>query len=85
MKLAYVASAAALGFSAMVSTAFANEVENHCEAFSAKYDTGYGGCACLGEKADADADLKDAILAIETPEDLDAAPDFVQAAIEECA
>ena len=85
MKLAYAASAVAMGFAAMISTASANEVEEACEAYTAQYGTGYEGCACLGEKAEADADLKEAILAIQSPEDLEAAPDFVQEAIQECA
>lgn len=85
MKIAYAASAVAMGFAAMISTASANEVEEMCEEYTAKYETGYTGCACLGEKAEADADLKAAILAIETPEDYEAAPDFVHAAVEACA
>ena len=85
MKLTYVASAAALAFGTMLAPAAANEVQEACEEFSETYETGYTGCACLGEKAEADADLKEAILAIETPEDLEAADESVTQAVADCA
>ena len=84
MKILNITSAAALALAAMTAPSFANEVEESCEEFTEEYETGYEGCTCLGEKADADADLEEAILSIETPEDLEEADDFVLEAIEAC-
>jgi len=85
MKMNAVLSASALAFATMIAPAAANEIEEACEAYTEEYDTGFEGCACLAEKAEGDEDLKEAILAVETPEDYEASPDILKEAVADCA
>ena len=75
---------AVLAGAAFASPAFANEIAEQCEAYVAENGGDASGCACLGEAADGDAALAEAVLAISTPEDLDAADDATKEAIRAC-
>lgn len=75
-----------LGFiaAALALPAMANDVEDQCVAYTAENDGDPSGCACLGDAASKDPALADAIAMIETPEDLETAPDSVKAAVGAC-
>lgn len=72
----------ALGLAA--APAFANDVADGCREYAAATGGDDSGCDCLGEAADADADLAAALLAISTPEDLEAADASTVEAIRAC-
>ena len=78
-----VLSAAALIF-ATLSPASANETAESCRAYVAENGGDGSGCDCLGEAADADADLAAAIAVIEGPEDLEAADQSTKDKIAAC-
>lgn len=69
---------------ALAAPAVANEVEDQCVAYVTENGGDASGCACLGEAADKDAALMEAILAIASPEDLAAADDATKEAIRAC-
>lgn len=69
---------------ALAGPAMANDVEDQCRAYTAENDGDPSGCACLGEAASKDPALAEAIQSIQTPEDLEAAPESVQAAVGAC-
>jgi hypothetical protein len=71
--------AAALAFPAM-----ANEVEDYCRAYTTENDGDPSGCSCLGEAAAKDPALADALMAIDSPEALEAADESTKAAIDSC-
>ncbi len=64
------------------SPVYANEVEDKCMAYAEENGVDSSGCSCLGETADASAAAE--ILAIASPEDLEAASDETKAAIGAC-
>lgn len=84
MKFLYIASASTFAFGAMLAPAAAADIEERCTNFVEENELDYTGCACLGEKADADEDLKEAILALETREDFENMPDEVREVFIEC-
>ncbi len=75
---------AAIAGAAIAAPAYANEIAEQCEAYIAENGGDASGCACLGEAADGDAALAEAVLAISTPEDLDAADEATKEAIRAC-
>jgi len=81
MKKLIVAVIAGAAFAA---PAFANEVADQCEAYVAENGGDASGCSCLGEAAESDASLTDAIMAIASPADLEAADDATKEAIRAC-
>jgi len=82
MKKLIVAVIAGAAFAA--APAFANEVADQCEAYVAENGGDASGCSCLGEAAESDASLTDAIMAIASPADLEAADDATKEAIRAC-
>lgn len=76
-------SAAALIF-VVHTPASANETADSCRAYVAENGGDDSGCACLGEAADADADLAAAIAVIEGPEELEAADQSTKDKIAAC-
>lgn len=77
-KILTTALAAAL----LASPVYANEVEDKCMAYAEENGVDNSGCSCLGKTADTDAAAE--ILAIVSPEDLEAASDGTKAAIGAC-
>lgn len=76
-----VALAAAAG---LVGAAVANDTADNCKAYVAENGGDASGCDCLGVKAESDSTLRDALAAIRTPADLEAASDATKAAIQAC-
>ena len=76
-------SAAALALVAL-SPASANETADSCRSYVAENGGDASGCDCLGEAADASADLAAAIAAIEGPDDLEAADQSTKDQIAAC-
>jgi hypothetical protein len=76
-----LAISAALAF---VAPALASDTAEHCRAYAAANGTDASGCDCLGAAAAKDATLKEALAAIKTPADLEAASDATKAAIRAC-
>ena len=68
----------------VTGAAFANETEEGCNAYAEAHGGDNSGCACLGEAADADADLAAALASVTTPEELEALDDATKAAIAAC-
>lgn len=66
----------------LASPAFASELQEHCEAYSAENGGDASGCACLAETADADATAE--LLAVAGPEDVEALSDNAKSAIAAC-
>jgi hypothetical protein len=81
MKVLYVAAVAA---ACMTAPASANETADACRGYVAENGGDASGCDCLGDAADSDANLADALAAIEAPADLEAADDATKAAIAAC-
>ena len=75
---------AAAFLAAFISPAFANDAEDGCRAYVAENGGDASGCSCLGEAADADPALADALAAIQEPADLEAADDATKEAIAAC-
>lgn len=75
---------AAFAIASLTAAAAANDVADQCRAYVAENGGDDSGCGCLGEAAAADAALADAISAIETPADLEAADDATKSAIAAC-
>ncbi len=78
--LSAVLAAAAL----VIAPAAANETADHCRAYVAEHGGDASGCDCLGAAADGDAALADALAAINSPEDLEAADESTNEAIAAC-
>ncbi len=70
--------------STAMAPAFANDVEEACNAYAEENGTDNSGCSCLGEAAADDADLTAAIMAISGPADIEAADDATKEAIGAC-
>ncbi|MGD9801288.1 MAG: hypothetical protein AB7V02_11900 [Parvularculaceae bacterium] len=79
-----ILSAAMIASATILVPAFANETADSCRAYVSENGGDASGCDCLGEAADGDADLADALAAIETPDDLEAADDATKEAIAAC-
>ena len=77
-------SAAIIAMSFVAMPAFANEVADGCRDYAAATGGDDSGCDCLGEAADADSDLTDALMAISSPEELEAADEYTIEAIRAC-
>lgn len=75
---------AALAVALVTSPGFANETADQCRAYVAENGGDASGCDCLGEAANADPALAEALAAIETPDDLESADDSTKAAIGVC-
>ena len=67
-----------------VAPAFANDVADGCRDYAASTGGDDSGCDCLGEAADADSDLADALLEITSPDDLASADASTIEAIQAC-
>lgn len=63
---------------------FANEIEEGCREYAEANGTDPSGCSCIGEAADADPALAEALAAITSPEELEAADDSTKAALAAC-
>ena len=69
----------------MIMPASAGETEDFCIDFVISNDMGSTEpCSCVGEVGDADANVKDAILALSTPEDTENLDETVQEALAHC-
>jgi len=77
-------SAAAVLAAGLVAPAFANDTADACRAYVAENGGDASGCDCLGDAADGDSNLADALAAIESPSDLEAADDSTKEAIAAC-
>jgi len=77
-------SALVLSLGFVTAPVFANDVADGCRDYAAATGGDDSGCDCLGEAADADADLAAALLEISTPEDLEAADASTIEAIQAC-
>lgn len=75
---------AAIAATFIAAPAMANEAADGCREYVANNGGDDSGCDCLGDAADADAALADALLAIATPEDLEAADETTKEAIAAC-
>ncbi|MCA8889498.1 MAG: hypothetical protein KDA46_11750 [Parvularculaceae bacterium] len=75
---------AAIAAAFFATPALANDAADNCREYIANNGGDDSGCDCLGDAAAADAVLADALSAIETPEDLEAADDATKAAIVAC-
>jgi hypothetical protein len=75
---------AALAAGLASGAASANETADNCRAYVAENGGDDSGCDCLGEAAESDAALADALAAINTPADLEAADDSTKEAIAAC-
>jgi hypothetical protein len=76
---------AALAAVALAAPAVANNTKDHCEEYVANNGGGdASGCTCLGDKADSDSALADALAAITNPDELEAASDTTKEAIAAC-
>lgn len=85
MYKALAAAFAVAGFSLVPAAADdAGDVEQQCLDYAAQYNGDSSGCSCLGEAAGKDPALAEAIAAISTPEDVEAADDTVKQAIAMC-
>ncbi|MEQ1931402.1 MAG: hypothetical protein ABL957_12865 [Parvularculaceae bacterium] len=78
-KLIALAAFALLGLPAA-----ANDTADNCKAYVAENGGDASGCDCLGAAAAKDAALKEALAAIKTPADLDAASEATKAAVQAC-
>lgn len=81
MRVYLIAAFAAFG---LAGAASANEIEEGCRAYAAETGGDASGCACIGEKAAADPALAEALMAIDSPEALEAADESVRGAIAAC-
>ncbi|MEL7028666.1 MAG: hypothetical protein AAGL49_05510 [Pseudomonadota bacterium] len=80
----FLISAAAISVLAAPAWAGDAEVLAQCEGFVAEHGGDSGVCGCFADLAADDADLKAALLAIETPEDNENAPEIVGEAAAVC-
>jgi hypothetical protein len=67
-----------------LAPAAANEIADECRAYVDANGGDASGCDCLGAAAESDAALAEALKAIDTPEDLEAADESTKAAIAAC-
>ncbi len=81
MKKYLILTIAAACLSAPAS---ANETADACKSYVAENGGDASGCDCLGEAAASDATLADALAAIATPADLEAADQSTKEAIAAC-
>lgn len=79
-----IVSAVLILAAAAVAPAGANETADSCKAYVAENGGDDSGCGCLGEAADADANLAAALAEIESPEDLEAADQSTKDKIAAC-
>lgn len=79
-----VLCAVAFAAACAMTPASANETADACRGYVAENGGDASGCDCLGDAADADADLADALAAIQTPDDLEGADEATKAAIAAC-
>lgn len=64
--------------------AFANETEDFCNAFASDHDLSTQPCSCIGEVADANPDVKEAVLALTDPSETDAWDDSIKQKLGVC-
>lgn len=76
--------AALIAAAAIAGPAAANDTADECRAYIAENGGDASGCDCLGEAAAEDSALADALAAIDTPEDLEAADESTRTAIAAC-
>lgn len=77
-------SAALIAAAFVVAPAAANETADACRAYVAENGGDAAGCDCLGNAASGDQALANALAAIETPEDLEAADEATKSAVAAC-
>jgi len=77
-------AAGALALGVMVSPASANDVEAFCVDFAGGNGWDTEPCSCVGDVAAGDQSVADAVLALETPEDVDVMDDGVKEALSVC-
>lgn len=79
-----IVTAAFIG-AAVVMPASAGETEDFCIDFVTSNDMGgTEPCSCVGDVGDANSDVKDAVLALSTPEDVDAMDQSVKDELAHC-
>ena len=66
------------------SVAIANETEAFCVEFAGGNGWDTEPCGCVGEVGEADPAVKEALLALSAPEDVDALDDSVKEALSVC-
>ncbi len=69
---------------AIAAPAFASETEDFCVAFAGEHDLGTEPCACVGEAGEADADVKEAILALTSPDETESWDQSTKDALASC-
>jgi hypothetical protein len=79
-----ILSLSAFAAACLMAPAYANETADACRGYVAENGGDASGCDCLGDAAASDATLADALAAIATPDDLDAADEATKAAIAAC-
>ena len=75
---------AALGVAAIAAPAVANETEDFCVAFATDHEIGTEPCSCIGEVGEANPDLKEAILALTSPDEVEGWDDALKEKIGVC-
>ncbi len=76
--------AAGIAAAAVFAPAMANETEAFCVEFASANGWDTEPCACVGEVAEANPDVKAVILALKTPEDVEAMDQSVKDEIAAC-
>ncbi len=75
---------AALFGAATILPAAANETEDFCVDFASGNGWDTEPCACVGDVGEANSDVKDVILALSSPEDVDAMDQSVKDELAHC-
>jgi hypothetical protein len=71
-------------FGAVLAPALANDVEAFCVGFAEGNGWDTEPCSCVGDVASGDQSVADAVLALETAEDVDLMDDAVKEALSVC-
>jgi len=77
-------SAAAIAALFVVAPVSANDVADYCTSFAESNEMSSEPCSCIGELSESNADIADAVLALETKEDVQAIDPAVLEAIQDC-
>ncbi|GJL93623.1 MAG: hypothetical protein DHS20C05_00280 [Hyphococcus sp.] len=78
LLFAFIAGAACGG------VAIANESEDFCVAFAEEHDLGTEPCSCIGEVSEANPDLKEALLALTDPSEVESWDEASKEAVAAC-
>ena len=73
-----------IALGAIATPALANDVEAFCVEFAGGQGWDTEPCSCVGDVASGDDAVAEAVLALETPEDVDAMDDSVKESLSVC-